>query len=123
MKRLLIVGLLLWSQAAKADVLPNSMRGEWEDNLAACSEQASETKMTVLPKSVLFYEHGYEIRRVVRLKDGSLKASGFSVDDQGRTRASITLKRLSADKLQIGGTGEPYLRCKSEKQNGKHPRG
>jgi hypothetical protein len=119
MKRLLlIVGLVLWSQAAKADVLPKSMRGDWEGDLAACSEQASETKMTVSPKSVLFYEHGYEIKRVVRLKDGSLKASGFSVDDQGRTRASITMKLLSADKLQIGGAGKPHLRCKVKKQNG-----
>ncbi len=102
--------LVLMPGTAGADVLPKSMRGEWASDLAACPEQASEIKMTVEPKSVLFYEHGYEIRRVVRLKDGSLKASGFAVADDGRARGSITLKLLSADTLQA--RGEIYHRCK-----------
>lgn len=111
MKRVLIAGLLvLLSGTAEADVLPRSMRGEWATDLAACAEQASEIKMTVEPKSVLFYEHGYEIRRIVRLRDGSLKASGFFVADDGRARDSITLKLLSADTLQA--KGEIYHRCR-----------
>jgi hypothetical protein len=122
MKPLLtIIALLLWPHTANADVLPKSMHGEWATDLAACAEQASEIKMTVEPKSVLFYEHGYEIRRVARLKDGSLKASGFSVADDGRARGAITLKLLSVDTLQAG--GQIYQRCKAEKQNRTKPKG
>lgn len=98
--------------AQAPDRLPKSMLGKWATDLAACAEQASEIRITVEPRSVLFYEHGYSIRRVTRLKDGSLKASGFAEDDSGRVRGSVTLKLVAADKLQING-GETYWRCRN----------
>lgn len=106
--------VLLAGPAQAAERLPKSMLGAWASDPAACGEQASELAMTVEPRSVLFYEHGYTIRRVVRLKDGSLKASGFSEADGERSRGSITLKLVSADRLQAG--GETFHRCKGGKQ-------
>jgi hypothetical protein len=105
-----ILGLALSGAADAADRLPNAMFGKWTTDLAACSEQSSEIVVTVEARSVLFYEHGYEIRQVTRLKDGTLKASGFSVDLDGRTRGSIQLKLLPDDRLRIG--SEIYQRCK-----------
>ena len=52
---------------------------------------------------------GNTITRLVRLKDGSWKGFGYSVDDQGRARDSITLK-LVGDKLEV--RGRMYHRCK-----------
>jgi hypothetical protein len=110
MKLVLLFLLLLAGHAHAADRLPKPMLGKWASDPAACGEQASELGLTVEPRSVLFYEHGYEIRRIVRMKDGSLKASGFSVDDQGRARGSITLKLVDG-KLQVG--EQAYHRCKT----------
>lgn len=108
MKYALCILLLFAGQAHAADRLPNSMLGQWASKPEACGEQASELGLTVEPRSVLFYEHGIEVRRIAKLKDGSLKASGYAVDDQGKTKGSITLK-LVGDKLQAG--GETYHRC------------
>ena len=66
--------------------------------------------MTVEPRLVLLYEHGYEIRSIARLRDGSLKASGYAVADGERSRDSITMKLVSDDKLQANRT--VYFRCK-----------
>jgi len=84
------------------------MLGKWASDPAACNEQSSELGMTVEPRSVLFYEHGYEIKRLARQKDGSWKGVGYSVDDQSRARDSITLK-LVGDKLEA--RGQMYHRC------------
>jgi hypothetical protein len=94
---------------AHADQLPKLLLGKWVSDLAACGEQSSELGLTVGPRSVLFYEHGYEIRRIARLKDGALKASGYAVDDSGRVRGSVTLKLLSPDRLEVN--GGLYHRC------------
>ena len=75
--------VVLAGTAHAADRLPKSMLGKWASDPAACAEQSSELGMTVEPRSVLFYEHGYEIMRIARLKDGSLKASGYSADLDG----------------------------------------
>jgi len=101
---------VLSGSANAADRLPKNMLGKWASDPAACGEQASELELTVEPQSVLFYEHGYTIKRILRLKDGSLKASGYSVDDQGRAPGAVTLK-LVGDKLQAG--GQIYHRCKT----------
>lgn len=109
--------LLANGPAFAADTLPKAMLGAWASDPAACGEQASELAMTVEPRAVLFYEHGNTISRIVKLKDGSLKAFGYAVDDQGRARGSITLKLLSAGKLEANGT--TYHRCGGTSQTGK----
>ena len=112
----LISGLLiLFSGTAHAvDQLPNSMLGKWASDVAACTEQSSELGMTVEPRTVLFYEHGYHIKRIARLKDGSLRGTGYGFADDGRINDSITLKVMDPNRLQA--RGEIYYRC--EKQNG-----
>lgn len=112
MKHALCILAFLVAPAQAADRLPNSMLGKWASKPEACGEQASELGLTVEPRSVLFYEHGVEVRRVSKQKDGSLKASGYAVDDQGKARGSITLK-LVGDKLQAG--EELYHRCAETK--------
>jgi len=111
MVRAALVSVLTFcaSVAQAADRLPASMLGKWALEPAACKEQSSELGMTVEPRAVLFYEHGNTITRLVRLKDGSWKGFGYSVDDQGRARDSITLK-LVGDKLEV--RGRMYHRCK-----------
>jgi hypothetical protein len=107
---LIVLSAGLTSAAFAADTLPKEMLGAWASDPKACGEQASELAITIEPRSVLFYEHGYSVRRITRLKDGSLKAVGQSFDDQGRTPDTITLKLISADTLQA--KGEIYHRCK-----------
>jgi hypothetical protein len=109
MKFALCILALLVDQAHAADRLPKAMLGAWASDPAACGEQASELAMTVEPKTVLFYEHGFKIRRVVRLKDGTWRATGYSVDDDGRAPGTLSLK-LVADRLQVNG-GAGYYRC------------
>ncbi|MBR0828466.1 hypothetical protein JQ596_23290 [Bradyrhizobium manausense] len=72
--------------------------------------------MTIEPQAVLFYEHGFDVKRLAKLKDGSLRASGFSFADDGRTKDTLTLKSLSTDTIEVG--GQIYHRCKNENQNG-----
>jgi len=106
---LLLIGCV---QSAEAASLPKDMLGAWASELSACGEQASELGMTIEPKTVMFYEHGFDIRKLTKLKDGSLKASGFSVADDGRAKGTLTLKQLSADTLSIG--EQTYYRCKKK---------
>lgn len=68
--------------------------------------------MTIEEKTVLLYEHAFDIRQLKKEKDGSLKASGFSFADDGRVRSKLTLKQLSADVLSVG--GQIYYRCKGK---------
>lgn len=110
----LLGALLITGTAHAADQLPRSMLGKWAADAVACSEQSSESGMTVEPRTVLFYEHGFQIKRITRLKDGSLKGTGYGFADDGRISSSITLKLIDPNKLQA--RGEVYHRC--EKQDG-----
>ena len=109
----LFVGI---SSPALADALPKSMLGRWASDPAACAEQSSELGLTVEPRTILFYEHGYRLSRITRLKDGSLQGRGYSFDTDGKSKGAITLKLIDADTLQA--RGEIYYRCKNEMQNG-----
>ena len=110
----LLGALLISGTAHAADQLPSSMLGKWASDAAACGQQSSELGMTVEPPTVLFYEHGYQIKRITRLRDGSLKGTGYGFADDGRSNDSITLKLIEPNKLQA--KGEIYHRC--EKHNG-----
>ena len=110
MKRVLTIGLLLWPHAAHADSLPKAMLGVWATDPAACSEQSSEIKMTVERKAVLTYEVAQTVRRIARLKDGSLRVSGHTETDDGRAPGSLTLKLIGEDKLRVG-PDQIYHRC------------
>lgn len=107
---LALVLVMLSGVAHAADRLPGDMLGQWASDVAACTEPSSERAMTVEPRSVLFYEHGYEFKRIARLKDGALKGIGHSIADDGRAPGSITMKRIGPDELQANGV--TYYRCK-----------
>jgi hypothetical protein len=109
----LVLFLAAGAQSAAAASLPADMLGAWASELSACGEQASELGMTIEPKTVLFYEHGFDIKKLTKLKDGSLKASGFSVADDGRAKGTLTLKQLSVDTLSVG--EQTYHRCKGKR--------
>jgi hypothetical protein len=128
MKRVLIVGLLilLSGTADAAEVLPKTMRGLWAFEPTDCANPDSDGLLTIDAKTVLFYASGYEIKRVVRRPDGSMRVSGLvsNEGEEGRSRGAITLKLIARDKLHVGnGDGHTYHRCpeplKSENQNGK----
>ncbi|MBR1145196.1 hypothetical protein [Bradyrhizobium sp. AUGA SZCCT0431] len=110
----LLGALLISGTAHAADQLPTSMLGKWASDAVACGQQSSELGMTVEPRTVLFYEHGYHIKRITRLRDGSLKGTGYGFADDGRSNDSITLKLIDPNKLQA--KGDIYFRC--EKHNG-----
>lgn len=107
----MLVALAVPAQAAER--LPKSMLGKWATDLAACPEQVSEIRITVEPREVRFHEQTHVFRRVVRLKDGSFRGTGFSYDLDGRGKTSLTLKLLDADRLQVG--EEVFLRCQIAK--------
>lgn len=108
----LVLFLAVCSLSANASSLPKDMLGSWASELSACGEQASELGMTIETKTVLFYEHGFDIKKLTKLKDGSLKASGFSVADDGRAKGTLTLKQVSADTIVVG--DQTYYRCKGK---------
>ena len=108
----LVLFLAVCSLSANASSLPKDMLGAWASELSACGEQASELGMTIEAKTILFYEHGFDITKLTKLKDGSLKASGFSVADDGRAKGTLTLKQLSEDTIVVG--DQTYYRCKGK---------
>lgn len=105
----LLGALLISGTAHAADQLPRSMLGKWASDAVACGRQSSESGMTVEPGRVLFYEHGFQIKHITRLKDGSLKGMGYGFADDGRSNGSIRLKLIDRNRLQT--RGEIYHRC------------
>jgi hypothetical protein len=111
---LLVLPGIAAAAPAKKSVLPKDMLGLWSLDPEDCAKDASESHMTVEPKSILFYEDYRAIRRVTALPDGFLRASGTAVSEPGERPApmSLMLKRVAPDQLQVGKTdGQIYHRC------------
>lgn len=110
---MLIAALVMVSTIARADTLPKSVQGLWGHEPADCANDDSDGRLTIEPKMVLFFATGYDVTRVARRKDGTLKISGFVAEEgeAGRTRGRLTLKLLAPDRLQVDG-GHVYHRCK-----------
>ena len=121
-----IVVCALWlavgATAHTAERLPKAMLGNWASDPSACANASSELRMTVEPRTVLFYETAHRIRRVVRLPGGALRASGTSVGEtrDDRASASLVLKQVAPDRLEVG-KGQIYYRCKTESPQGYVP--
>ena len=116
MKRILMVGqfsglLLLFPGAADADVLPKEMVGMWAFAPADCGYPRSEGLLKVEARTVLFFASGYDVKRVVRRRDGSLRASGFVANEgeAGREPGALTMKLVSPGKLHV--LDHTYHRC------------
>ena len=111
-KSVLIAGLLvLLSAEVRADVLPKSIQGLWAFEPADCSDPRSEGLLKIEAKTVLFFASGYDVTRIVRRRDGSLRASGFVANEgeAGREPGSLTMKPISPDKLHV--LDHIYHRC------------
>jgi hypothetical protein len=99
--------------AKDAHSLPKSIQGSWGFELSDCGKDDAEGRLTIEPRIVLFYATGYDVKRVARLKDGTLKITGFvsSEGEAGREKGGLTLRLISPDRLQVDG-GTVYLRCR-----------
>jgi hypothetical protein len=119
MKRILIFGLfvLLCGPAEAAEVLPKALRGLWVNAPADCANPDSDGRLAIAARTVSFYAAGYDITRVVRRRDGSLRASGLvsNEGEVGRTRDSITLKLMAPGQLRVG-TEDPHIYRRCPKQ-------
>jgi hypothetical protein len=111
---LLVLPRIADAAPAKQNVLPKDMIGLWSLDPEDCAKDASESHMTVEPKSIMFYEDYRTIKRVTALPDGFLRASGTAVSEPGERPApmSLMLRRVAPDQLQVGKTdGQIYHRC------------
>ena len=113
MKLVAIVGaLVLLAGSARADVLPKALLGLWAFEPADCSNPRSEGLLKIEPKTVLFFATGYDVKRVVRRPNGSLRVTGMVADEgeHGRTPGGLTLKLMAPDKLLA--LDHVYHRCR-----------
>jgi hypothetical protein len=102
MKLLAIAAVFfLFVAPAHADVLPKEMLGLWAFEPADCSNPRSDGLLKIEPNAVRFFASGYDIKRVVRRPDGSLRATGVvsNEGEQGRSAGSLTLRLVAGDRL------------------------
>jgi hypothetical protein len=121
---LLVLPLCSSPAAAASRALPVSVQGLWAYEPGDCGKPDSDGLLTVEPRTVLFYATAYDVKRVTRMKDGTLKISGFvsSEGEAGRERGGLSLKLVAPDRLQVTtGTVHVYHRCsKPGAAAGKH---
>lgn len=112
---LVAVSLLAAPAAAKdaAHTVPKSLHGTWGFEPSDCDKDDAEGRLTIEPRIVLFYATGYDVKRVVRLKDRTLKITGFvsSEGEAGHEKGGLSLRLLSPDRLQVD-NGTVYRRCR-----------
>jgi len=113
MKLFAIAGMVaLFSCQAHADVLPKEIRGLWAFEPADCSNPRSDGLLKIGLNTARFFASDYEIKRVLRRPDGSLRATGIvsNEGEQGRGRGSLTLKLVAPDELRV--LDHIYHRCR-----------
>jgi hypothetical protein len=95
-----------------AHTLPKPLQGRWGLSPSDCDKDDAEGRLIIEPRIVLFYATAYDVKRVARLKDGTLKITGFvsSEGEAGRERGGLSLKLVSPDRLQVD-NGAVYRRC------------
>jgi hypothetical protein len=112
---LVAVSLLAAPAVAKdaAHTMPKSLQGTWGFEPSDCDKDDAESRLTIEPRIILFYATGYDVKRVVRLKDGTLKITGFvsSEGEAGREKGGLSLRLLSPDRLQVDNR-TVYRRCR-----------
>lgn len=101
----------------RAQVIPESLIGVWATEPETCRQHYAEGLLKVEGNMMLFHASLYDVRRVDKLPDGSLKLSGLrSNEGDGGcpTRDFVTLKIISPDKLEMidNPEGHFYERCK-----------
>jgi len=103
--------LVLFSGPAHADVLPKGMLGLWAFEPADCSNPRSDGLLKIGSNEVRFFASHYDVKRVVRRSDGSVRATGIvsNEGEQGRGPGSLTLKLTAPDRLLA--LDHSYHRC------------
>jgi hypothetical protein len=113
MKFFAIVGtLVLFGFPAHADVLPKELLGVWGFEAGDCSNPHSDGLLTIEPKTVRFFASSYDIKRVVRRSDGSLRVTGIvsNEGEQGHGPGALMLKQVAPDRLLA--LDHAYHRCR-----------
>jgi hypothetical protein len=115
------MAFLSWTAPALAQsaipALPKEMMGIWGFEDAESCTKASDTQMTARSREVEFFASAYQLKKIWRHADGTVKATAMTSEEgeEGRRRGTIQLKLMSRDKLSVKtGRDEPmiYLRCK-----------
>lgn len=93
------------------------MHGVWAVESKDCDNPNGESRLTIDDRTFLFFVTAYDVKRIEKRRDGSWRASGYRSDEGegGKTRAAITVKLVSPDRITVMGSGsedQDYDRCK-----------
>lgn len=102
----------------RAQVVPDTLVGVWATEPKTCEQHYAEGLLKVEGNTLLFHASLYNIRRVDKLPDGSLKLSGLRSnegDSDRPVRDFVKLKVLSPDRFELidHPEGQFYERCKN----------
>jgi len=97
--------------------IPLSIHGVWAVESKDCDNPNGESRLTIDGRSFLFFVTAYDVKRMERQRGGSWRPSGTRADEgeAGKTRAAITVKLVSPDRIKVTGSGsedQEYDRCK-----------
>ncbi len=112
MRRLAILAALLLPAGAAGAV--EEIDGLWDRSAAACAEALSETRLSVTPGAVVFWESRCEVRARERGADGAWEVVAACEGEGERWETRLTLRALGADRLRLsrdGGEEIDYVRC------------
>jgi hypothetical protein len=101
----------------RAGPVPPSLHGVWAVESKDCDNPNGESRLVVDDRTFLFFVTAYDVKRIEKRRDGSWRASGTRADEgeAGKTRAAITVKLMSPDRIKVMGSGaedQDYDRCK-----------
>jgi hypothetical protein len=112
---LLLLSLAGPATARPAPVMPAPFRGEWASDRASCGNDASDSRLHITAREVMFYESGGPVRAVQRLDARTVRVRLLATDDMGERGAASYTFRLSADGRRLtnltDGSGVPRIRC------------
>lgn len=102
----------------RAQVVPETLIGKWATDPEVCGQHYAEGLLKVDGNAMLFHASLYDVRRVEKLSDGSLKLSGLRSnegDGERPTRDFVKLKIISPDRFELidHPEGQFYERCKN----------
>jgi hypothetical protein len=106
--------------------LPKEMLGVWGFDAESCDEENSDTRMEVSSKEVEFYASSYDLKKIWRRANGSVKATATTSEEgeERKRRGAIELKLVSPGKLSVktdSDLSHVYSRCKRSGKAGSLP--
>ncbi len=110
----LAAAVILAGPAFARESLPREMLGLWADSQDSCSNESSDGRMTIEPRSVEFAASHIEVRRWERRGSRWRGTGRVGEEGEGRTRpGTITLRLLTDGRMQVDEAEAKriYLRC------------